>query len=188
MAAPDLTTLAAVQEHVGALATGHDDLINSLITSVSQDFESYTRRTLAQVASVARIYRTGTCQSVIVLDQWPNATPVVTENGTALVNNTDYELRDDRRLVRISGNYDIAWARDARVSATMHEGYASIPADLALRCREQVAFAFLQSDPGGQHLGVATATTQSGSQETYTTYDFLASVVRTLDQYRRFAL
>ncbi len=182
----DLTTFAKVKTHYGESTSDHDVLLQELITSVSTAFESYCKRTLAQVTSVATIYRPGVAQSVVVLDEWPNATPVITQDGTALVNNTDYEIIDDRRLVRISGNSVLSWVRGARLSVTVHEGYATVPEDLALACREQVVFAFRQTDDGGDsRIGVESKASPSGAQETFTPYGFLANVVQFLAPYRR---
>lgn len=185
MAAPDLTTLALVKSHSGITVATDDTLIGQLITSVSSMFEGYCRRTLAQVLAVNTIYRAGTNDKVIVLDEWPNATPIVTEDSTALVNNTDYEIRDDRRLIRISGDDDIEWTGGGRVDVTVDEGYATVPADLDLACREQTLFAFHQTHPGGRRLGVSDRQAPTGTQETFTEYGLLPSVVTVLDRYRR---
>ncbi len=181
----DLTTLALVKSHSGITVATDDTLIQELITSVSTLFEGYCRRTLAQVASVNTIYRTVSGQKVIVLDEWPNATPIITEDSTALVNNTDYEILDDRRLVRISGDSDIEWTAGGKIDVTVHEGYATTPPDLNLACREQTLFAFQQTHPGGRRLGVTDRQSPTGSQETFTEYGLLPTVVATLDRYRR---
>ncbi len=185
----DLTTFAKVKTHAGKTDADDDVLIQELITSVSTQFEGYCRRTLAQVTSVQTIYRPGVLQSVIVLDEWPNATPVITQDGTALVEDTDYEILDDRRLVKITsstGNALGMWTSGARLDVTVHEGYATVPEDLALACREQTLFAFRQTDAGGnQRIGISDRTSTTGEQETFTEYGFLRNVLDILQRYRR---
>lgn len=185
MAAPDLTTTTLVKSFAGITAATDDDLIGELVTGVSQQFESETGRTLAQVTAVETIYRAPQQSPILVLDEWPNATLVVTENGNALVLDTDYELRDTRRLVRISGTSDINWASHGKISVTAHEGYAAIPADLGLAAREQTLFVFQQTGPGGKRAGTVSKSSPTGGNEAFAEYDFLPTVQRVLRRYTR---
>lgn len=189
MAAPDLTTDTAVKLQYGKTGSGDDAILAVLIPAVSRQFEKFVGgRTLAQVAGVERKYRPGPLQTVIVLDQWPNDNVAVTQDDTVLVLDTDFEVLDDRRLVRISGNRELRWIDGANVVVTSDEGYADadIPEDLAQACNEQVVFSFRQTGSSGR-LGKTDRDGPEGTSEGWVPYDLLESVKSVLEGYKRFA-
>lgn len=179
----DLTTLALVKLH-GGLGDDNDTLLNQLIDSVSRQMEADMVRTIALVSGVVRIYRPPAGVAVIVLDEWPVASTVVTEDSAALVLNTDYEILDDRRMVRISGDAQIAWASGAKVSVTATEGYSTIPTDIDLAAREAVRLAYMQTKVGGDRLGDGSVSSPTGDQVTFT-LGWPESVQRVIDRHRR---
>tara|TARA_Y100000310_G_scaffold336656_1_gene421794 strand:+ start:244 stop:807 length:564 start_codon:yes stop_codon:yes gene_type:complete len=185
VAVGDLTTTALVKTHANISGSDDDTLIGQLVTSVSIAMAAYMDRDIYQTASVERIYRPTPGQSALVLDQWPVASLVVTEDSTALVLDTDYELRNERLLYRISGDVDTDWSSGARISVTSTEGYATIPADLDLAAREQIRFAFQQTNVGGSRLGTASASSPTGDSEGFIPYEWLPFTKAVMEAYRR---
>jgi hypothetical protein len=110
----DLTTLAKVKldGKISGTDADRDSVLESIIDGVSQDMQNWMDRPITQLtATDEKIDSIGDIR--IQTMHYPIiSVTTLTEDGTALVEDTDFEMQEDDlkrgHIVRISGNYAIA--------------------------------------------------------------------------------
>lgn len=186
-----LTNLARVKQYLGISASTYDDLLNTLIAAVSDEIQSWLRRRILQATVSAERHDTNGSDSVYA-DHFPIITlSAVTEDGTALVDGTDFEAsagdKEVGRVVRLSGGDPCAWAKGYRnVRLTYDHGYATVPEAIAHAATELVAWDFKQTHPGGFGLGQKTNVLDTGGEAAFLSRDEVwRQQTRRLVPYRR---
>jgi hypothetical protein len=186
-----LTSLARVEQFLDA-DTGDDDLINNLVAAVSSEIQNWLDRAIVQAtATNEKLDSIG--DSKLHTRYFPIISiSSLTENGTALVEDTGFEcLEHDKlsgRLVRISSGYPAAWAAGQRiVKLTYSHGYATVPAAITQAATELVAFDYMQSGASAQaRFGLTGKALDTGGSSSYTTREQLWEACKPrLAPYRR---
>jgi hypothetical protein len=188
-----LTTLARVKQFIELSGSDDDDLINNLIASVSSEIQGWLDRAIVQAtATDEKIDSIG--DNVISTRFYPIISiSALTENGTALVEDTDFEIEEQDKergqIARISGGYASSWASGTRiVKVTYSHGYASIPDAIIQAANELVAYDYRQSKPGGYRFGKLNKVLDTGGTSNYLSRDDLwKAQMRRLAGYRRMA-
>jgi hypothetical protein len=148
-----LTTLAAAQTECGTT-----DDVTTLIDRASAVIAAYCGRAFG-LQTIAETFRLGhhgwhraphRRVAPLVLQYKPAAISSVTEDGTALTADVDYEL-DGQLLHRLCGDFRREWF-GSPIVATYTTGWmlpGSVPADLEAACLALVrgAFNYIGSDP-----------------------------------------
>lgn len=179
----DLTTLVNVKSYIGSLqdSTASDDLLNLLITLVSDEIKSFINRDIYPVASYAEV-RDGNGRTTLNVLQYPiTAVSGVVINGTAIPAITTrggagYAF--DKNSIRLSGYAFTPGVQN--VSVAYSAGYAAPPPALELACIQLVAARY----EGRNRIGVQG---RSLGQE-HTSFETGAmpeAVRQTLNQWRR---
>ena len=171
-----LTTLTRVKYFLGLLTNDENVILNQLIASVSEEIQRWLgRRIILETETNEPVDSIG--RNLIALRHRPiYLISSVTENGTALVEDTDFEsVGDDKEaglLARISGGYPSTWASGRRVvKVTYVHGYLTVPDELQQAATELVAFDFLNSQPGGKRFGMTQKVLDSGGTSSYRSRD-----------------
>jgi len=137
----DLTTLAVVKDELSITDTSKDTTLSRYITSASAAIAQYCNRVFPSETVKDEFWPDretygfqlpGSMMS-LQLTRWPVGTVTsVTENGTALVDGTDYRVdKDNGSLIRLGGNaYPTTWLAWPIV-AIYAGGFAAIPSDIA---------------------------------------------------------
>lgn len=183
-----LTTLANIKLLEGISDTSQDARLTLLLATVSANIR---RRYGLPIESEVLTQRLdGPPYPDLVLDAAPvlaTPTPVVTENGAALVLNTDYEIRG-RRLIRLSAGSPIAWLRGTlNVSASYSAGYATVPSDFEDAAIMQIRHVFhLGAGTGEQRLGLSSKALSTGGDLGYVAVqgELLAGVLEIIEAHR----
>jgi hypothetical protein len=147
--------------------------VTGLITAAQALIESEVGRTLE---SDTHDQTLDGGQSTLFLKYWPvTAVASVDEDGTTLVEGTDFLFYEDGRLIRIAGGYQQAWrtSKPRSIDVTYTGGYLAGDHDSELEhlkslCTEIVARAFRQGAanavaPAGVGLGGITEVHLDGS-------------------------
>jgi len=149
-------------------------LMSNLIAAVSNEIEGWLDRAINQAtATDERLDSIG--DEKIHTRYFPIISITsLKENGTALVANTSYEMKDwdklSGRLLRISGGYPIGWAAGRGVVVVTYvHGYADVPYAIVQAATELVAFDYRQSVPGGGRFGLDGKVLDSGGGSGYLT-------------------
>lgn len=130
-----LTTLAAAKEYLDV--SDKDDLIESLINSVSDQIENYCRRKLKERVNTDEEYD-GTNSSNLLLSQYPVSSVSSIKIDDVLVDPSEYKVRKGSGiLVRLNSK----WPKDVlNIKVTYTGGYNPVPSDLELACKHMVMF------------------------------------------------
>ncbi len=159
-----LTSLARVKSYLTITATDatRDLLLNYLMAGVSQRMKKSMDRSIIQtthtdekIDSIGDIYIQTRHYPIIAIT-------ALTENTTALVEDTDFEMEEqdleNGQIARISGDSTKPWISGARVvKVTYSSGWASVPDDLAQLATELTVVKYHESDEeGGGWLGLAS--------------------------------
>lgn len=141
-----LATFTDVENLLGGADTGDDALIANLIGYAQSAIEEFVGRTLEDGAVSGEIHD-GPGNDVVLLQRWPITTTsgvAITEDGTALVNGTDFVAYTDGRVRRIAaGGYGIPWTdKPAAISASYSGGYVTVPGEITQICARMAARAY----------------------------------------------
>ena len=132
-----LTTLGHVKADLGITTTDatRDLLLNYCILGVSKRMQDWMDRPIIQTTTTdEKIDSAG--DYLIQTKHYPIiSVSSLTENTTALVEDTDFELQPEDlergQIARISGDYPTSWARGTRVvKLTYSHGFAAVPDSL----------------------------------------------------------
>ena len=157
-----LTNLAIVKIDGDITGTdaNRDIMLNYIIAGVSARMQKWMGRPIdPQTATDEKLDSIG--NYVVQTRHYPIiSVTTLEENGTALTEDTHFEVGEDDlkegHIVRISGEYPIAWASGRRVvKVTYEHGYASVPPDLVQAATAQAVQDYndtLQSGRGWRGL------------------------------------
>ena len=152
------TTLANVKldANIGGTDANRDTVINSIIAGVTRQMQDWMMRDIVQGTATAEKLD-GWYSDEVYTKHYPLlAITSLTEDGTALVEDTDFEsLEDDKpsgRIVRISGTETAQWTKGRRkVKTTYDHGFVTIPDSLVVAATSLVVakyFETVQSEKG----------------------------------------
>ena len=188
-----LTTLARVKEYLGITASTWDDQFNNHIAEVSAEIQSWLGRKIVETTSTGEKFDSSGRNDALIVTGFPVISVAsLTEDGTALVEDTGFELTEqDRsagRITRIdsSGNA-LAWARGARnITVTYTHGFSSVPEGVTAAATRLVAADFRESQPGGGRFGLDGKALDTGGAAGYRSRaDIWESLSPALAPYRR---
>ena len=174
----ELTTLRNVKRFFNDLSKDNDPLLTSLIEGSTSAIEEFLKRTIVQTTSTDERLTVAIPSFVAFTNYSPIiSVTILTEGGTTLVADTDYELEDlgkvNGQLVRIggSGGVPIAWSTVPRtIKITYIHGFATIPAAIALAAEAMVIFDFNASNPSEKsRLGLRSISMATGEDVTFLT-------------------
>lgn len=115
-----------------------DASVGAWLDAATAIIEGYCGRKLEETSAVEETLDGSGHKLLHVAEGFPiTAVNSITEDGTALVDGTDFVWYPDGRLVRIIGDYDYAWKKKRQSVVVNYDyGYAagSIPADLIAVC------------------------------------------------------
>jgi hypothetical protein len=191
-AASYLTTLTRLKTILGIDAATWDDELNQLIDSVSVEIQNYLGRMIIQTTATDEKLTALRGDSIICTRHRPIISIAsLTEAGTALVADTDYEIEEQDKeagqIVRLSGGYPTTWNASHRtIVLTYDHGYATVPAALSQAATELAAFDFQQSKSGQGRLALRSSIADPGGSGEYMTRGQLWEAQKTrLDAYAR---
>lgn len=144
----NLTTLSAVKSDLGITDTSNDTYLTTLITRASQTINQYCNRVFVSEGMTETFYPDREYYSYqlsggipcLQLSRWPLISVTsVTENGTALVEGTDFLVdKENGRLLRLDTlSYPTEWPTWKTV-VVYTAGYATVPGDLEEACSRLV--------------------------------------------------
>jgi len=169
-----LTSLARVKQFLGIDGSTDDDRLNTLIAAVSAEIQGSIRRKIIQAtATDEKIDSVGDFR--VSVREYPIiSVSSLTENGTALVEDTDFEMQEHDlaagQIVRISDGDPIGWASGRRViTATYSHGYATVPEDVKQAATELVAFDYNAEKSTGGRFGLSRKVLDTGGSADYLT-------------------
>jgi hypothetical protein len=189
----DLTTLAKVKldGKISGTDADRDSVLESIIDGVSQDMQNWMDRPITQLtATDEKIDSIGDIR--IQTMHYPIiSVTTLTEDGTALVEDTDFEMQEDDlkrgHIVRISGNYAIAWARGLRVvKITYVHGYATVPVGLEIAANALVLQRFNETVQSGKGWrGLVSKGVDPSATTTYDKDIWTRDIIPAMTPYRR---
>jgi len=184
--ANDLTTLDAAKGYLRLEGTNvGDDIIESLITSVSAFIETYTNRVFAETDYEEVRDGIGCFAQRMAFANYPvSAVSAVTIDGVAIpaaasFNDTGY--RFDSQIIVLNG-YSFSKG-NLNVTLSYTAGYSTIPYDLAQACNELVGLRYREMERIGQVSKII-----QGENVTFSKDAMPADVLLTLNQYRKVIL
>ncbi len=151
------TTLAKVKldAKITDVVADRDAVINNMIAGVTRRMQDWMQRDIVPGTTVDEKID-GFGFDEISTRNWPitNIT-ALTEEGLALVEDTDFELtdndQDDGTIIRISGTATLGWVRGRRnIVVTYDHGYASVPESLCEAATALVIAKFFETRQSGQ--------------------------------------
>jgi hypothetical protein len=154
------TTLAAVKldAKISGTDADRDTVLTSYMAGVTRQMQDWMKRDIVQGTATAEKLD-GWYQDSVYTKHYPitNIT-ALTENTSALVEDTDFEsLEGDQesgRIVRISGGYPQSWTAGSRnVAITYDHGYVAVPDSLVTACTSLVVAKFNESVMSGKAWG-----------------------------------
>jgi uncharacterized phiE125 gp8 family phage protein len=180
-----LITLQDAKELVDVKDATRDGLLEGLIHSISQGFESYTRRKLA-ARTFTNVLYDGPGDNELWLPNYPITNIAsITEGGVALAS-TDYLLYAEQGLLRKAEGG--AWTSERQgIKITYTAGFVvqtgtiTLPYDLKMACQKQIAHEFQMQKQ--KSWGEASRSFADGSQTFTETGGFLKAVRDVLDLY-----
>jgi hypothetical protein len=185
-----LTSVERVKEFIQSDEVD-DLLISNLIAAVSSEIEGYLGHTINSATVTDERLDSIGAQAIHTRHYPIISISSLDENETALVADTDYELKEwdkaSGRIVRISGGYPVGWASGAGVVViTYVHGYADVPYAIVQAATELVVFDYRQSVPGGGRFGLDGKVTDSGGTSGYLTREQIWEAQKPrLSAYRR---
>ena len=154
------TTLALVKlaANIATVDADRDTVLTAMIAGVTRQMQDWMEREIVQgTATNEKI--SGWYDSEIYTRHYPitNFT-ALTENGTALVEDTDYESTEGDqevgRVVRISGGYPVSWSSGTRnIAITYDHGYTAVPDSLVAEATKLVVAKFNETMQSGKGWG-----------------------------------
>jgi hypothetical protein len=186
------TDLAAVKLDANITTTdaNRDTVLTSYIAGVTGQMQDYMGRDIVQGTTTEKIDGYGFDTIRTANNPITNITSL-TEDGTALVENTDFESvnRDLERgeIIRISGGYPATWAKARRnIAITYDHGYVAIPLGLVTACTSLVVAKFNESVRSGKAWGgLSSKGVNPNDSVTYDKDIWQRETVPAMQRYRR---
>jgi len=174
----DLTTLVDVKRFMGNRTKDHDSLLTTLISAVTAEVEAWLKRAIVQATATDE--RISVCNPSFYAQTrfFPIiAVSALTEGGTALVEDTDFEMAEhdlaEGLIVRIGGvDADpVNWISTPRaIKVTYTHGYATVPVGIQQAATALVAHDFYDSVPSAKaRFGLRSRTMAAGEDVTFLT-------------------
>ena len=184
----DLTSLSKLEDFIGDIPAANETFASRLITGVSRQIESYCKRKFGSHLVTSELHSHGGLTDSLVLRDYPVVSiSEVKIGGTVQLAATYLLEADDGLLRRRDGDAAIAWPRGtSNIQVTYTAGFATIPADLEQAATIQVAYAYAQSKPGSNRLGLQSTDLQTA--ESFIVDDWHPQVLPTLEAYVRRAI
>jgi len=184
--ANDLTTLDAVRTYLRLTGTNiGDDILESLITSVSAFIETYTNRVFNETDYTEVRDGIGCNAQKMVFANYPvSAVSAVTIDGTnipAAASFNDAGYRFDSQVIVLNG-YSFSKG-NLNVTLAYTAGYSTIPYDLSQACNELVGLRYREIERIGQVSKIINSENVTFSKDAMP-----ADVLITLNQYRKVIL
>ncbi len=154
------TTLAKVKldADIAGADANRDTVINSIIAGVTRQMQDYIGRDIVQgTATDEKIGSTGS--NLIQTKNYPLlAVTALEENGTALVEDTDFEMEEHDlergQIARISGTEPIGWLSGRRIVKTTYDhGFVTIPDSLVRAATSLVVAKYNETVQSGKGWG-----------------------------------
>lgn len=158
----NLVTRTELKTYLGISGSSEDTALDTWIAQASGAIASYCNRVFPQetVSEQFRMVR----GEAIILGRYPVVSITsVTEDGTVLVNLTDYEVdKDTGLLYRVSDDLLVFWCA-YKVTVVYVTGFATIPDDVKRACMETVRYFRSQSsrDPTLRSLEIPDVSTET---------------------------
>jgi hypothetical protein len=198
MAVIDLCTLEDVKSYLGisASSSADDDLLEKMITSVSQFWLTRTSRsTLNSVQSFTERYD-GNGKDILLLRQWPIVSVTsLSVDGRPIPQSPDFIAAGwainptaDAVVILGAGNYGFGYYQQyfaygrMNVAVTYEAGYNGAPADVADAARKQVAVNFKRKSITDQ---ASISLPQGGGTTTWRSWEVPPEVECVIQNYRR---
>ncbi len=188
-----LTTLQAVKldADISGTDADRDTVLNSIIAGVSKRIQNWIHRPIVQT--------TATDEKIDSIGDYKVQTrhyPIIsisalTESGTALVEDTDFEIeeqdKESGQIIRISGDDPIAWVSGRRVvKLTYVHGFAAVPDDLVRIATELAVLKYNETQQSTlSWRGLLTKGVDPAAAFTYDKDFWAREVVPVLEPYRR---
>ena len=118
--------------------------VTYLIENAGAEIEAYLHRTVEEQAVVTELHD-GNGDYLILLEHWPVTIPLTTvvEDGTTLIEGTDYVAYEDGRVYRGTATFKSRWRGGLRaVDFDYTGGYDTVPFLIRDVCARMVARAF----------------------------------------------
>jgi len=195
---PELTTLRNVKRFFNDLSKDNDQLLTSLIEGSTSAIEEFLKRTIVKTTATDERLTVAVPSFTAQANYSPIiSVTVITEGGTTLVADTDYELdelgKQTGELTRIggSGGEPIAWSRVPRtIKITYVHGFETVPAAIALAAEAMVIFDFNASNPSDKaRLGLRSISMATGENVEFLTRSEMWSSQQTrIGSFRRVSI
>ena len=191
-----LTTLAEFKSDADITTTDavRDQLINRIILGVSKRMQDWMDRPIIQsTATGEKIDSIG--DYAIQTEHYPIiSVSALTENGTALVEDTGFEMNEGDlatgQIVRIDGNgYPYAWAKGRRVVVlTYIHGFAAVPDSLVRACTALAVVEYYETPKSGKiWRGLGSKAVDPSSAVTLDKDIWTRETIPAMSPYRRVA-
>jgi hypothetical protein len=177
---------------IGTVDATRDALLSQIIAGTTAQMQNWMERLIVQQTSTGEKLD-GYGEEFIYVNHHPIIEiTALTENGAALVLDTDYEHTEDDmlagRIVRISGDYPVSWSSGKRnVVLTYDSGYVNVPGDLVVAATGLVVVRFNETARSGK--GWRSLNTKGVDPNAATTYDkkiWERDTIPVMRHYRRF--
>lgn len=189
------TTLAAVKLDADIAGTDadRDTVITSIMAGVTREMQDWMQRDILQGTTTEKIDGSG--YDTICTTHYPiTAITSLTEGGTALVENTDFESVDadleTGNIIRLSGGDPAAWALGRRnIAITYDHGYVTVPESLEQACRAMTVARYFDTVQSGK--GWRGLTSKGVDPTTATGYDkeiWQREVIPAMKPYKRMTI
>lgn len=152
-----LTTLALVKLDADIAGTDvdRDSVINSIIAGVSVQMQDWMDRTIVETTATSEKVDSIGSSSVQMRNYPIISIASLTEDGTALVEDTSFEITEQDKergqVERISGGKPVAWIGGRRVVVlTYNHGYAAVPDSLVRAATSLVVARWFETVQSGK--------------------------------------
>lgn len=172
----DLTTDSIILERDPQAASVSPSVRDQIRTGVSARMVAYMGRQINQL-SVTERHSVSAASVTFTLDEYPVANSVLTLNGSALSDGTDYDVDGNGIVTRIASGNPIKWA-PGYVNATYDAGYEFVPPALVDLATIQSIFEIYKSDKNNRLIPIESRAAESGDTFTLNPDGFLPSVVQ----------
>jgi len=174
-----LITLDEVKEFLRITDPQDDVLLQSLIDGTEAQVKKYVNNAIEKETSITEYFNIDRKQRRIYTKYFPISNVKVYENNTLLTENTDYVVDYNSGLItRIHAYFAYGYQI---VKVVYDAGYDTIPDDIKLAVKIQVAFYYQRKD----QIGIAGQSLE-GSINITEKYGLLDTVKEMLDKYKGF--
>ncbi len=168
-----------------------DTVLSSMIAGVSKRMQDWMNRPIVQTTTASeKVDIVGEIK--IQTKHYPIiSVSALTENGTALVEDTDFEMTPEDlergQISRISGGFPASWISGPRVVAVSYvHGFAEVPYSLVVAATDLVVNKYFETVQSGKGWrGLASKNVDPGSSGAYDKDIWTRETVPTMEPYRR---